>query len=393
MKNKIAYICNTYIRNYGSILQSYALYVKLKQLGFEADIVNYKDFPNTIEAQFKQILFLRIPMLFKYSEVKKKLLSIKISHNTSYRDILCKRHRAMDSFVVSNFTFTKHCETIGDVKEQIKNYACVLIGSDQLWGVAEILRDYHTLSFVPDAQPKISYATSFGVSRLPFFVRSKARSFLRRINYLSVREKSGAELIKNIVGRDAEVVVDPTLLLSPSDWAVVAGGKRKIPEKYIFCFFLGNNPDQRKFARRFSEKVNLPIVSMQHVDEYIPSDIDFADKNINDASPNDFINLIKNAEYIICDSFHASVFSIIFKKEFYTLDRYKSSSANSRNTRLISLFSILGIENRHINVHSDINKLMDITTDYDSVHEKWYGWRKESLNYLKNSLDKALGND
>ena len=393
MKNKIAYICNTYIWNYGSILQSYALFVKIKQLGFEADVVDYKDTPNTLKAQFKQTLFLRIPMLFKYSELKKKILSIKISHNVSYCNIQNQRHKAMKLFVTNNFTFTKPCNTIQDVKNQIKDYACVLIGSDQLWGVAEILRDYHTLNFIPDNQPKISYATSFGVSQLPCFVRSKARNFLKKIDFLSIREKSGAEIIKNIADRDAKIVVDPTLLLSPSDWSLVAGNEKRISEKYIFCFFLGNNPDQRNFTKQFSKKVNLPIVSMQHVDEFIPSDIDFADININDASPNDFINLIKNAEYIICDSFHASVFSIIFKKNFYTLDRYKSSSTNSRNTRITSLFSILGLENRHINIHSNVDELIKITTDYNHVHEKWYEWKQESLNYLKNSLDKAFNDD
>lgn len=393
MKNRIAYICNTYIRNYGSILQSYALFIKLKQMGFEPDVVDYKDIPNTIGSQFKQTLFLRIPMLLKYSEIKKKLLSIKISRDIAYCEILCGRHKAMDLFVLNNFSFTKHCDTISDVKKQIKNYSCVLIGSDQLWGIAEILRDYHTLNFVPDNQPKISYATSFGVSCLPNFLRRKARKFLKRIDFLSVREKSGAEIIKKIASRNAKVVVDPTLLLSPSDWAIVAGDKRKISEKYIFCFFLGNNPDQRSFAKRFSKKVKLPIVSMLHVDEFIPSDIDFADININNASPNDFINLIKNAEYIICDSFHASVFSIIFKKKFYTLDRYKSSSTNSRNTRITSLFSILGIENRHIDIHFDIDKLISITTDYDLVHKKWFDWRQESLIYLKNSFDKAVNHD
>lgn len=393
MKNKIAYICNTYIRNYGSILQSYALYVKLKQLGFETDVIDYKDIPNTFEAQFKQTLFLRIPMLFKYSELKKKFLSIKTRKNKKYNEILHQRYHAMDVFVNENFSFTKHCDTINDVQKVIKDYNCVFIGSDQLWGVAEILRGYHTLNFVPDNQPKISYATSFGVSRLPYFVKNKTRNFLKRIEFLSIREKSGAEIIKTLAARNAKVVVDPTLLLSSSDWSLVVGNERRISEKYIFCFFLGNNPDQRDFAKRFGKKVNLPIVSMQHVDEFIPSDTNFADININDASPNDFINLIKNAEYIICDSFHASVFSIIFKKNFYTLDRYKSSSANSRNTRITSLFSILDIENRHIDIHSDIDKLIRITTDYNHVHEKWYDWKRESLNYLKESLDKAFNND
>lgn len=386
MKNKIAYICNTYIRNYGSILQSYALYVKLKQLGFEPDVVDYKDTPNSIQTQFKQTLFLRIPMLFKYSELKKKFLSIKAKKNEKYNEILHHRYHAMDVFVNENFSFTRHCDTINDVQKVINDYDSVFIGSDQLWGVAEILRDYHTLNFVPSNKPKISYATSFGVSQLPYFVRYKTSKFLKRIDMLSVREISGAKLIKDISGRTAEVVVDPTLLFTPQEWDSITCNRSKINRKYVFCFFLGNNPNQRNFAIEFSKKVDMPIVTMQHVEEYIPSDNDYADINVNDASPADFVSLIKDAEYIICDSFHASIFSIIFRKQFFTLNRYASSSSNSRNTRIFSLFSKLGITDRNIQANADIEKILHITTNYDEVHEKIKIWRNESLEYLKSTI-------
>ena len=386
MKNKIALVCNTYVRNYGSILQSYALYKKVKQLGYNVDVINYKDVPKGFLIQIKQTIYIRIPMLFKIKEIRKKIVSIKMSRNIAFQKIKEQRNRMMDIFVKNNFSFTPHCNSVEDVQNVIKKYDCVLIGSDQLWGVAEIMRDYHTLNFVPDDMPKIAYGTSFGVSNLPYFIQHKAKRFLQRIDRISVREKSGAKIINEISGRTAQVVVDPTLLLTTNEWSTIAGAERKIKDSYIFCFFLGNNPRQRDLAKQFSNKVHLPIVSMQHLDEFIPTDVHFADININDASPNDFINLIKNAEYILCDSFHASVFSIIFKKNFFTLDRYKASSSNSRNTRIQSLFSILGIEERHIDTNTSIDNLLKISTNYELVHNKWYEWRNKSLNYLTDSL-------
>lgn len=387
MTNKIALICNTYIRNYGSILQSYATYIKIKQLGYNVDVVNYKDVPRDKIIQLKLTWYIRIPMLFKYAEIKKKLNSIRASRDLIYLKILYERNKVMDNFVNDYFTFTDKCDSIKEVKKVIQRYNAVVIGSDQLWGIAEIIRNYHTLNFVPTTIPKIAYATSFGISNLPNFICHKAKKFLKRFDKLSVRETSGANIIKELCGREAKVVVDPTLLLTTEEWNSIINTKRIINEPYLFCFFLGNNPEQRKFAKQFSHKVQMPIVSIQHLDEYIPSDIHFADYNINNASPFDFINLIKNANYILCDSFHASVFSIIFKKQFYTLDRYKSNSPNSRNTRIQSLFEKLAIESRHIDTSSSIDSLLNIATNYDLVHEKWNEWRNDSMNYLKKALE------
>lgn len=385
MKNKIALICNTYIRNYGSILQSYAMYSIVKQLGYDVNVINYKDIPRGITTQIKLTLFIRIPMLFRIKEIKKKINSIIATNQKEYVDIIKKRSKAMDTFVHNNFTFTKKCNSISDVRDVIEDYDKILIGSDQLWGIAEIIRDYHTLNFVPENKPKIAYATSFGVDHLPKFIHSATKRFLKRINQLSVRESSGAQIIKNISDRTAKVVVDPTLLISAEEWSSIAG-ERKIKEPYIFCFFLGNNPIHRNFAKQFQMHTNLPIVSMLYLDEYIPSDTDYANIYINDASPNEFINLIKNAEYIICDSFHASVFSIIFKKHFFTLDRYKQTSSNSRNTRIHSLFQKLGITNHHIDINSNIDNLLKMETDYNIVHLKLNAWKNMSLEYLKEAL-------
>ena len=160
----------------------------------------------------------------------------------------------------------------------------------------------------------------------------------------------------------------------------------EIENPYIFCFFLGDNPNHRDFARKFKKETCLPIVYMQHLEEYIKIDNVFADKCINDASPADFINLIKNAEYVICDSFHASIFSIIFKKQFFTLNRYAMNTSNSRNTRIESLFSKLGLENRHIKGTELISDLLKVSTDYKSVHNIWREWKNESIDFLKNAL-------
>lgn len=383
---KIALICNTYIRNYGSILQSYATYCTLKSLGYDVDVVNYQDVPRNVKIKLRINWHIRIPMLLHWKNIKKKIQSFVASKKESFRRIKSGRACAMDQFVYDNFSFTKKLFSIDEVRNVIKQYDIVVLGSDQLWGVAEIIRNYHTLNFVPEQMPKITYATSFGVSNLPSFLKKETRCFLNRINSLSVREESGAAIIKSLTGRSAQVVVDPTLLLTESEWNSIVNLKKPYERSYVFCFFLGDNPLHRAFAKIFQQKTGLKIVSMLHLDEFIKDDETFADETFDNASPLDFVNLIKNAEYIICDSFHASVFSIIFRKMFFTLDRYDSKSTNSRNTRIASLFGKLGLENRHITGCENIDLLLQKNIDFDSVHKRLDVWRNESKQYLKNAL-------
>ena len=114
-------------------------------------------------------------------------------------------------------------------------------------------------------------------------------------------------------------------------------------EPYIFCYFLGNNPPHRKFVKRLSEKTGYKIVALIHLDEYVKSDENFADISPFDVDPSDFLNLIKNASFVCTDSFHCSVFSMLYKRIFFTFRRYSRQTKSSTNTRLDTLFSLAGI--------------------------------------------------
>lgn len=388
MGKKIALICNTYIRNYGSILQSLATFKKISSLGYEVEVINYKDNPDR-KAKLEIIYHLKLPLLTDPTFLKKKFKnSISAIGNHEYKRIVADRNTIMDLFVNKHFIFSKKCNNINEVKNIIKDYNAVIIGSDQLWGPADIIRDYHTLNFVPEKILKIAYATSFGVSKLPKFLNKRTANFLRKINYLSVREDSGAKIIESLINLKVQVVADPTLLLTQDEWNQYIDNNPRIQGKYIFCFFLGDNEEQRNFAKEVSKKMKMPIVSIQHMDEFIKSATNFADINVNDASPSDFINLIKYAELILCDSFHASIFSIIYSKKFFTFNRYNSSSPNARNSRIDTLSNKLDLSNRHLIQINTLNIEQQLSSEinYQKVHTKLNAWKEESLNYLKNSL-------
>ena len=142
---KIALICNTYIRNYGSILQSLASYKVLQDLGNEVKVINYKDYP-TSKAKKKIFWYVKLPLILNpktlIAKIKKVILS---KSNPDFLKIRRNREMSMDSFVVKHFEFTAACDSIEEAKKEILKMDTVVVGSDQLWGPVDILRDYNTL--------------------------------------------------------------------------------------------------------------------------------------------------------------------------------------------------------------------------------------------------------
>ena len=226
------------------------------------------------------------------------------------------------------------------------NYSDVIVGSDQLWLPVNVVSDYYTLNWVSNNVNKISYATSFGISKIPSKYTEMYNKFLNHINYLSVREDVGVNLIKEIANKDATLVCDPTILLTRNEWEEIISDERIINDDYIFCYFLGSNIEHRKFVENLKKITGYKIVSLNHCDEYVKYSDKFADYTPYDVGPSEFVNLIKNAKYVCTDSFHGTVFSILFNKEFYTFERFKSNAKMSTNSRIYSLLKKTKLEDR-----------------------------------------------
>ena len=272
------------------------------------------------------------------------------------------------------------------MQEGSKCYDAVQVGSDQLWLPMGLATNYYNLQFAAPGVRRVSYSTSFGVSSIPWYQRSRTADFLRKIDYLSVREQSGAEIVRDVAGLDAKVVVDPTLLLTAEEWAEAIPVKRMQDERYIFCYFLGPNPLCRAEARALSEKTGLPIVVLRHLDEIIPSDEDFGDYAPYDVDPAGFVNLIRGAEYVFTDSFHGSVFSTIHHKDFATFYRFRQGSKQSRNSRIDNLFSHLGLEGRLVTESGGAAVVLGDMPDYGKVDERLAAWREDSWDFLRRAL-------
>ncbi len=383
---KIALAINYDYHDYGGMLQSYATQVALGKLGYESYAINYDNLKGGINHR-KIGYFLR--NILDWSIVKekgrivqKKLLdkfNKKLSANQAIRDA------AFDRFQ-KNFKTTVAFPTWEALTDACHGYDAVLVGSDQLWLPSNIVADYYTLNFVPDEVKKIAYATSFGIGAIPHGMEKQYSSFLNRINYLSARETSGQGIIKASTGRDVPLVCDPTMLLEKKDWEQIATQNRLVKEKYIFCYFMGNNPEQRDFVNRIAKNKGYKIVGLIHLDQYIKTDEDFVDYALWNITPADFVALVRDAEYVCTDSFHGTVFSIIFHKNFLTFKRFNKKASLSTNTRIFSLLNRLNLKDRLFTAEGNIDQDLEIH-DYDKIQNELSAFIKSSIEYLVNAIE------
>lgn len=383
---KVGIVSCYFKHNYGSMLQAYATQKILDDWKIPNETINLEKIEAEI-AKGKRKYYRS--QLFNFSLIKAKLGMVKLKlyckfANGELGKNIQIRDRKFEEFV-KNFKLSKAYEKMEDVCQE-GNYTDVLVGSDQLWLPVNIVADYYTLNFVPEKVNKISFATSFGVSQIPEKYKKQYQTFLNRIEHVSVREDSGVKLVKELTGKEAKLVCDPTLLFNEEEWRSIQEEKRLMEEKYIFCYFLGKTVEYRKFAERLKEKTGLKIVSLNHLDEYVKYSDQFADSAPFDVGPSEFLNLIRNAEFVCTDSFHGTVFSLIHHKKFFVFRRYPNQSKVSTNSRLDSLLKIVGLTDRMLEGTENVDEWMEKQIDYERVETKLEALREESKAFLRGAL-------
>ena len=384
---KVGLVCNYYMLNYGSLLQCYATVKAIKDMGYDIEAIQFENIP-TKKAKKQLILRLKIKQLFKPSAILKKLERIKnTNYNSEYDKLRKKRKERFDIFVKDNIPLSQKYNSLEEVAEHCKDYDVIALGSDQLLCPKDIIMGYHSLEFAPDDIKKISYAASFGLSKLPMLVKKKAARDLKRFDCFAAREIAGEKIYKDLTGKSAPVVVDPTLLLSRDKWLEVAGEKPLVDGEYIFCYFIGDNEKHREMANIIKEKTGLKIATIRHIDDYISADEGFGDVCINDAGPVEFTNMILNAKYVLSDSFHSTIFSIMYHKKFLVFNRFAEGSSGSTNSRIDSLLEMLSLQDRRTDDKEKVNDILNRDIDYENVDSKLESWIKDSKDYLKGAID------
>lgn len=350
--------------NYGSVLQTYALQRILKIMNCYSETVQF--LPNSIPNAKNNSLFKRLFSVIQHpSQLFKRLVCSKNS----------QRHIKFKLFLKEFINETRG--TYYNNKELMvisDDYDAFISGSDQIWSPGQFNRAFF-LDFCKDNRKKIAYAPSIGMNQIPESLKKEYAYLISRYSYVSVRENQGANMIEELVGFKPTVVLDPTLLICPNEWMEISK-KMNIGEPYILCYFLGDNREHRRIVSEIKKKTGYSIIIIS----FVLQDYFYGDKRVYNVDPREFIDLIKNAALICTDSFHGTIFSINFNKNFYTFLRFKNDDLKNQNSRVIDILNKFGLlDDQHFD--SDVKKI-----DYSEINVILDFERKKSINYIESAL-------
>ena len=263
----------------------------------------------------------------------------------------------------------------------LDNVDAVITGSDQVWNsnLTGGLDDVYTINFGSNKLKRISYAASLGKNKIEENLQKEYKDKLSRIDKISVREESAKEALNKLLpNKEIEVVLDPTLLLTKDEWNKKINKNNSEKEKYILSYIVENNPEHTRIVDELSKNTGLKVIHFEKKKKY--------NRVLRSAyidGPIEFINLIKNAEYVVTTSFHATVFSIIFNKKFWVVPH---KTTGSRVTDLLDKFEI---SNRAIQSLEAFNKKKyDEEIDYKKVNKILEKEREKTIRWLTNAIEK-----
>lgn len=375
-------VCIKYFHeNYGGMLQAFATTRLLEANGIDYELIRYKK-DLTVGEKIRYIprLFNGTLLNDKYETIKKK---IGMKQHPEFAKSEAIRKKAFAAFSEKYFTRVSP-EFVGYAAlcKGANRYTAVVSGSDQLWSPAGLPTNYYNLMFVPDEIRKISYASSFGVKQIPWYQKGRTSQYLKRIDYISMREKRGSEIVKELTGRQVPTILDPVFMFDRSGWENLIPKRKLINNPYIFAYFLGSNPEHRKAVKQVAKELNCQVVALRHLDQYIPEDETFGDIAPYDIAPDQFLNLLRGALYVCTDSFHGSCFSIIHRKSFVIFNRYPEESKHSKNSRIDTLCENLGLQDRRYQDIANLTNQLNKEINYDVVEERFRKLKKATDDYL-----------
>lgn len=374
-------VCLKYMaNNYGSKLQALATVKALEDLGVDYELINYrkKGLIHKLKA---------LPRIFNPVFIDGIIIQRQLARARKMFPHVADRYKRFKDFDTEHFTEkTVNVDYYNQLQEMCKKYQAILTCSDQLWSPSGLGTNFYNLMFVPDSIRKISWSSSFGVSRIPWYQKKATRKYINRIEYVSMRENSGAALVKELTGRNVPVLMDPVFVYTKEEWAKMIPVEHIYDFPYILCYILGENVEYRKRVEEFAKKNNIKIVALTFCNTYVEYDIHFGDVVPSGVSPERFLNLIRDAEFVCTDSFHGAAFSIIMEKKFAIFNRYSNRSLASKNTRIDNLCENLGLERSRAYADTDLNKLFLSEIDYVLVKHKLQKYIDGTKNYLRNAF-------
>lgn len=378
--DKVAIITINDYNNYGNRLQNYATQEVLKSIGLSVKTiitdVEYEEHSSNNKNSL-------VSKLFKLKNMPTKMLCKKIKDKAWYKihkqhinDSIKKRLERFKEFTKNNICETNYHISQSNISKALADeFDYFIVGSDQVWNPTfRYGCSIDFLTFAPTYK-RIAYAPSFGVDEIPSKYVENYSRWLSEMHRLSVREESGAKVIKKLTDREAQVLIDPTLMLSKEKWLSISKKDEFKPNgKFLLTYFLGDiSEETKKEIKQISMRNKLSIVNLGSI----------KDIKRYKVGPSEFIDYINSASVLFTDSFHGCVFSILFGTPFVVLERMGDlASMNSRIDTLLKTFKLDDRRKCNIGFDGQI-----FHADYQHVSTTLENEREKAIDYLKEALN------
>lgn len=331
-------------RNFGTVLQAYALHSAIEGLGYQVFMVNYD--PTVAQGAPARDSWRKARVFRPLSVAKHAVLGDLLLSDSS-------REALFEDFISEMMNLTSPVRLDGSVREKevIASFDAFVCGSDQIWS-PRFYDPHYYLDFVDDPHKRIAYAPSFGCDRIEDNdLATRIAGHLANFANLSVREGSGAEIIRGLIGKEATIAIDPTLLLREEQWSELASDDGVPNEPYCLCYFLGAGHRNWAAAEGIAAELGLRTIIVPVFDR------DRRRRGYPDTpiGPREFLGLLKHAACVCTDSFHGMVFATVFGTALYAFERFDPADPDSQNTRVYSFLDM--IESRDLLVsHANLRR-------------------------------------
>ena len=352
-------------RNYGAVLQCYALQETLRDFCEEVKVIDYSTEAmrhnnkrykkNGIKTLAKKILMLRYSRVFKRKRAK------------------------FDAFVDKNVHLTKHYDSVDQLRVDPPDSDIVIVGSDQVFNPNRCREEREAFYLDFPCSFKTSYAASFGSSDIPQETKDEIAGYLSSFDALSFREEYGLDICKALTGRkDACLVCDPVFLVPKEKWYAIEEEYKGLPQKYILMFNLRESKTTFELARSAKQKTGLPVVLITGKPN-VPA---WCDHVLRDVGPGNFLWLIHHSAFFFEDSFHGTAFSLIYHKQFIFCDDHPKSYERGR-----TLLQRLGLPEAY--EKQSLEKMLSENYDYNNVDNRIAALKETSVGYIEKIINEA----
>ncbi len=353
--------------NYGSVLQSYAMVMTMRKLGTDAELIDFRH-PHTTDAYEWRL----------WTPYKNWRWNLKDILLRGIMGIGKDRERVFGDFIDNKLPKS---ERISGCKEIFPaQYDVLVCGSDQIWNPVSTGENdpIYFLDF-GDTACKFSYAASAGSSKFPQQEHDRYARCLKNLKSIGVREQFLHDYLKEEFGLESVVNPDPTLLLNVDEWAGLETEYSKVPGQYLLVYTLAKVDETLAFARQVGTKLGLPVVQICNTRGFKTKSKKNVDYNVTDASPQQFLWLFHHASFIVTNTFHGNMFSVIFRKDFVHYD------VNGNDSRITTLHEAIGLKKTRM--IKNVDALTERQIDYQRIESLINAYANKGIEYIKANLN------